>query len=81
MLLRDGRLRDQKNVNSPLFEIALVLVRLKGSRPHRKRESQHRGAWFKALAKKLHPDHGGIDEEMKELLHLREKMKNTWLRL
>jgi hypothetical protein len=26
MLLRDGRLRD-KNVNSPLFEIALVLVR------------------------------------------------------
>jgi len=38
-------------------------------------------AGFKALAKKLHPDHGGTDEEMKELLRLREKMKNTWLRL
>jgi hypothetical protein len=31
-------------------------------------------AGFKALAKKLHPDHGGVDEEMK-LLRLREKMK------
>jgi hypothetical protein len=55
--------------------------RIRKVRKEREKEDEIVEAGFKTLAKKLHPDHGGVDEEMKELLRLREKMKNTWLRL
>jgi len=36
------------------------------------------GAGFKAMAQKLHPDHGGDPDKMKALNALREKLKKEF---